>query len=252
MSNSTLGQDRLLRMFRNFGSLTAGKMLGDLFAFLLFVVCSRLYGQEGIGQYSFAMALAGFFMVLSDFGLELLSIKEMARQKGPLARYFSGILSLRLIQTSVSYALLLVLAAILPVTHETKLVIVVIGAYQLIYKLIDGFAAVFVAREDMHRAAFLVASLRVGAALLAVGAALSGASLLMALMVMPLVGIVQAAIGYVMVARYHGAIHLFVSREYFKNTLSEAAPYALSEFLRQYLCCSCWQRYCRLRTRLNS
>jgi len=65
----TLNEDVLVngvrahKIAKNFGFLTMGKLLGDLSTFLFFVVLSRAYGQEGIGQYSLAMALTGFFVL---------------------------------------------------------------------------------------------------------------------------------------------------------------------------------------------
>ena len=50
-----------------------------MFTFVLFVVLSRTFGQDGIGQYSFAMALTGFFGLFGDFGLYNLSVKEISR-----------------------------------------------------------------------------------------------------------------------------------------------------------------------------
>ena len=58
-------------IMRNFGFLTVGKTVGDCFTFLMFVIISRAYGQEGIGQYSFAIAFTGFFAIFADFGLGL-------------------------------------------------------------------------------------------------------------------------------------------------------------------------------------
>lgn len=84
-------------IFRNFSFLIVGKTLGDVFTFIFFVLLSRAFGQEGIGQYSFAMALAGFFWVFAEFGLYNLSIKEMSRHTGDLGEYYGGIFSLRLI-----------------------------------------------------------------------------------------------------------------------------------------------------------
>ena len=51
-----------------------------LFTFILFVLISRKFGQEGIGQYSFAVGLTGFFAVCADFGLYNYSIKEISAQ----------------------------------------------------------------------------------------------------------------------------------------------------------------------------
>ena len=48
------------KIFKNFSFLTIGKVSGDFFTFILFIVLSRKFGQEGIGQYSFAVGLGGF------------------------------------------------------------------------------------------------------------------------------------------------------------------------------------------------
>ena len=63
----------------NAGTLTISRIASDLFTFAFFVVLSRIFGQEGIGQYSFAMALTGFFGLFGDFGLYNLSVKEISR-----------------------------------------------------------------------------------------------------------------------------------------------------------------------------
>lgn len=76
------------RVLRNFSFLALGKVLGDFFTFILFVVLSRYYGQEGMGQYSFAVALTGLFMVAAEFGLLELSVKEMSRIPDSMMDYF--------------------------------------------------------------------------------------------------------------------------------------------------------------------
>jgi O-antigen/teichoic acid export membrane protein len=221
------------RIFRNFGSLTAGKILGDVFLFFLFVMLSRAFGQEGLGQYSFAMALTGFFMVVSDFGLEFLTIKEMSRHKGALSEYYGSIFALRILQSLAASLLLLLLLLVLPMTLETKIIVGLIGIYQFTYKIMDGFAAIFVAREEMHLAALLTSTLRIVAALLAVGVIVLGGGLIETLVVLPIVGLIQVVLGYIMVSRRQGRLKLAISRQYIADTMGRAWPYAVSEFLRQ-------------------
>lgn len=126
---------RVRKIFQNFGFLTLGKTLGDAFFFLFFIVLSRSFGQEGIGQYSFAIALTGFFSVFSDFGLHPFSIKELSRRTDWLRDCYSQIFSLRLILSAVAFGMLLLILPFLPFTRESKLIIVIIGAYQIIYTL---------------------------------------------------------------------------------------------------------------------
>ncbi|MDL1981415.1 MAG: oligosaccharide flippase family protein [Deltaproteobacteria bacterium] len=87
---------KAVQIFRNFGFLTIGKILGDVFTFTFFVVLSRIFGQDGVGQYSFAMAFTGFFVVFADFGLYHLSIKEMSRERHSLGEYYGRIFLVRL------------------------------------------------------------------------------------------------------------------------------------------------------------
>ncbi len=214
-------------------SLTIGKILGDFFLFIMFVVISRAFGQEGLGQYSFAIALTGFFMVLADFGLEYLSIKELSRHSDAVGAYYGGIFLLRLLLSLIATLLLLLLVAFLPLSNDAKIIIILVGVYQFAYKLMDGFAAIFMAREEMHTAALLTSSLRIVAALLAVVVILAGGSLIIALAMLPLVGVVQVFVGYGFVHRYHGPLQLSFSWSYLNDTLRRSLPFAITEFLRQ-------------------
>jgi O-antigen/teichoic acid export membrane protein len=224
---------RLSRIVRNFGSLALGKTVGDGFTFLLFVVLSRVFGQEGVGHYSFAMALTGFFMVLADFGLYNFSVKEMSRWTGDLGAYYGGIFSVRLVLGTTSLVLMLLLVPFLSLSYEAALAIVLIGAYQVFYTWLNGFAAIFVAREEMHFAGLLELSLRMLTALVSIGVVMAGGSLGTALAVLPIVTFGHLFAAYYLVVRKYGAIQLKLSWSYLTHTLHEAVPYALFIFLRQ-------------------
>jgi len=227
------GQSKALQIFQNFGFLTMGKVLGDVFTFLLFVVLSRVFGQEGIGQYSFAIALTGFFAVFADFGLYNLSVKEMSRHTDVLGEYYGRVFSLRLILSVTVLLVLLFVLLFLPFPRETRLIITLIGAFQVIYTLVDGLAAVFVAREDMHLAGLLEFSLRMVTALAGIAVVMAGASLVMALAMFPAVTCVYVLVAYGIVARKYGSPRLAMSWSYLTRTLREAMPYALEFLLYQ-------------------
>ena len=82
-------------IFRNFSFLVVGKVLANATTFILFVFLSRAYGQQGIGQYSFAMAIAGFLIVAADFGLYNLSIKDLSRSLDSISEYYSNVILMR-------------------------------------------------------------------------------------------------------------------------------------------------------------
>ena len=226
-------RSKALQLFWNFSFLTIGKTLGDLFTFALFIVLSRTFGKEGIGQYSFAIGLTGFFAVVSDFGLCPFTVKELSRRVDSFRDCYGRIFSLRLILSATALGLLLLVLPFLPFSHETKLIIAVIGAYQVICGIIGGIGATFVAYEDAHLAGLLEATLRAVAALAGIAVVMAGGNLATALATLPTVAFALLFVAYSLSIRKYGRLNLVVFSSALRHLLREATPYALSLFLFQ-------------------
>ncbi|MDT3778216.1 flippase [Nitrospira sp. MA-1] len=219
------------RIFRNFGYLTIGKLLADGCTFLFFLVLARTYGQEGIGQYSFAMALTGVLSVFADFGIQTLSIKNLSRYRDQVTTYYGRLLAVRLLLSGMVISLLLVMTALFPFPDEMKLLIVVIGAYQIFLTLVEGFGAVFVAWEDMHITSLFEVSLRITTALTGMVIVYLGGSLLLAVSSLPVMTLLHVALGYHLILRRCGALRISVRTAGVRQVLREAFPYALYSLL---------------------
>jgi O-antigen/teichoic acid export membrane protein len=218
------------RIFRNFGYLTLGKVLADGFTFLFFLVLARNYGQEGIGQYSFAMALTGVLVVFADFGLQNLSIKDMSRDRDQVAVYYGRLMAVRVLLSVAVCSVLVGMTAFLPFSEEMKLLILVIGVYQVFITLVNGFGAVFIALESMHITSLLEVSLRVTTAITGIVIVGWGGSLLLAISSLPVMTILHVAFGYYLTHRRCGALHLSVTLASVRHVLGDAFPYALHAF----------------------
>ena len=220
-------------IFRNFSFLTAGKTIGDAFTFLLFVVLSRKFGQQGIGEYSFAMALTGFFVVAADFGLYNLSIKEISLLRTGVAGYFGRILTTRILLSAMTLLVLLPVTYLMPISQEAKLIILLVGIYQVIYTITEGFSGIFVARQQMHVAAWIEFGLRISIAACGIAIAFLGGSLVAAVAAFPVIALLQALI----VGKYSfdqfGVPPVQFSWETTRSLLVQAKPYAAFSFLRQ-------------------
>ncbi len=223
------------KVFKNFSFLVTGKVLGDVFTFLFFVVLSRAFGQEGIGAYSFAMALTGFLAVFADFGLSDLSIKEMSRRGESLCEYFGKILSLRLILAIAVFVLMFLMLYFFPFPHETIVIIFIIGTYQILYSLVDGLATIFIAREDMHFAGLIEASFRMASALSGIALIKIGCELNIVLYILPSLSIVCLIITYLIAVKKYGKFNLILSLSHLTHTLRDAVPYVLSVLLRRLM-----------------
>ena len=171
------------------------------------------------------------FAIFSDFGLYNYSIKEMSRHTGSLEDYCGSLFSLRLILSVIVFGVLLLILPILPFPRETKLIIVLIGAYQVIFNLVNGFTAVFIAREEMYLASFLEFSLKAVTSLVGIATVIAGGSLVLTLATFPAVAIVQVFVAYGIVTSKQGRPKLVATWSYFACALREATPYGLASVL---------------------
>ncbi len=174
-----------------------GKISGDFFTFILFIVLSRKFGQEGIGQYSFAVGLTGFFAVCADFGLYSYTVKEISRHRNSFEAYFQKIFSLRIFQSILVLLILLFAVPFLNFSSMTKTIIIIIGIYQIVYSFIDGISAVFIAHEFMRISAGIEASLKIVTSLSALSIAFLGGSIVASLLALPVFAFIQLFIVYI-------------------------------------------------------
>jgi O-antigen/teichoic acid export membrane protein len=226
------------KIFKNFSLLTFGKISGDFFTLILFIVLSREFGKEGIGEYSFAVGLTGLFAVCADFGLYSYTIKEISKNKSTFKSHFDKIISLRTVQSIVLFIVLLIVAAFLKFSLESKLIIVMVGVFQITYSSIDGISAVFIAHEYMHISATIEASFKISSSLIAIGIALLGGGIVISLTALPVIAIIMFFVARIILRKKIGKSTLSFSYNSLKETFRHAAPYGISDFL--------WQLYARI------
>lgn len=81
---------------KNAGVLAAAETVNCILSFLLIIVIARTLGEAGLGKYSFAFAFIGLFILVSDFGLSPLLVREIAKDRKLTGRYFRNYLSIKI------------------------------------------------------------------------------------------------------------------------------------------------------------
>ncbi len=223
----------LTKVFKNFSFLSIGQISGDVFTFILFVVISRIFGEQGIGQYSFAMGLTGFFAIVSDFGLYHFSVKELSASKENFKTTYGRILSARIILSILIFLLMIAALPLLNFSYETKLIILIIGLYQILYKIVDGASAVFVAKEKMQYSGIIESSMKISIALTGIITAYLTKNLVLVLTLMPIIAGVQIFVTLNLIVKKIGIFKLYFSLPGFINLLKRAKAFGFSEFLNQ-------------------
>jgi len=75
------------KIAKNTGVLLIAQIISYLISFIYILYLSRYLGPSQFGQLSTAIAFTGFFQIFTDFGLQWLLVREIARDKARAAAY---------------------------------------------------------------------------------------------------------------------------------------------------------------------
>lgn len=85
------------RVAKNVGVLFAADVVGSLLSLVLVFAIARSLGDVGLGKYSFALAFASLFILFSDFGTNILVVKDIAVDRSKARAYAGNMLTLKLV-----------------------------------------------------------------------------------------------------------------------------------------------------------
>jgi len=224
---------RAQQILRNFCNLSGGKILGDLATLALFVVLSRTFGEEGLGRYSFAMAIGGFCLIATDFGLYSYTIREISRLGRETSKLYREVIVSRNLVGVLVVSVLLLGVFIAPIDGSTRTILALIGVSQVFYALADGFFAFFVAHERMEVAALGEFVRRFLAAVTGISVIWFGGDLVQVALAIALINLVSMIGSYIYAATSFRVPKGGVSLHGVLKMLRAAIPFAVVPVLNQ-------------------
>lgn len=215
------------RLSTNAAWLFLAQVVVVVIGLIVTIAVSRLLGPEELGRWRFAQALFAYGLTLTDVGLSVLAIRELARSRGAaVAIYGFPIVVVQLLAALVVYGLIvgIMLASSLP--GPTKLVTMALGL--AVFPQALSMAHVLQAHERME----LVARIRIINQALAGLAGLAGLALsrhLLAL-VAPIIVVTLLTDAWVAyrVHSDHGVRFAVPSARQLFGLVGEGAPFLLS------------------------
>ena len=108
--------------------LGAAEFTGKLLSILAFTWLGRTLGPQGYGRLEFAFSLLVFFSLPVDFGLGVYGARGIAKDRSRAAALAADISVVRLCLAAVSFAVLLVVAALAGGDAETRVLVTALGA----------------------------------------------------------------------------------------------------------------------------
>lgn len=126
------------------------EFFSKIIMFVVTVLIVRSFGPENFGRLNIAFSYVAIFMVLSDFGLNTISTREIAKNPQKKQKYFSNVFTIKLL---ISFLLIILSFILSPILHADpfiqKLFILTV-IFNLIQNLTNFFCAVFSGLEIME------------------------------------------------------------------------------------------------------
>lgn len=137
-------------LLKNAFWLGQNEFFSKIILFFVTILIVRSFGPTNFGKYNLAFSYTALLMVLSDFGLNTIIIREVAKHPNLVHKYLANILSIKLI---ISLFLVLIAFIIRPFLNDDpfiqKLFLLCI-AYSLIQNINSLLIAVFSGLEKME------------------------------------------------------------------------------------------------------
>jgi O-antigen/teichoic acid export membrane protein len=114
MKNNESRSGLFEEIFKNLFSLTATRILAQVFAFFATVYVSRVVGVEQYGVLGFVTSILVYFDMASNLGLQLFSTREVARDPAKLSFYVWNTAIIRILSSLVSIGIISVIYLLNP------------------------------------------------------------------------------------------------------------------------------------------
>ncbi len=216
------------RIARNIILIMGGGTFRAILMPIFTVLVARRLGTEGFGAYSFALSLAYILLIIGELGLPKLVVRELAANRGEVARYVGDLTVLRLITGVASAGIIYAIVALTARSSDTRLPLFLIGLSFVVFTgLRRFFDAVFQAFEVMKYQALsdlvdILLTFGVGSVLLLRGFGLVGISY--ALMVG---AVVSMGVDFIILTRKMGKPVFTLDLAFWKRMVAGALPFGV-------------------------
>lgn len=138
------------RIAKNMAVLFLARIISMLFGFFYVMYTARYLGPANYGILSFALALNGIFGVIANFGLDPLTVREVARDKSLARKYLANGIVLKLLFGTLTFLIVFTVVNFLGYPELTKKVVYIVTVSTIIAGLNNLFKDIYQAFEKME------------------------------------------------------------------------------------------------------
>ncbi|MFP4082798.1 MAG: flippase [Candidatus Aminicenantes bacterium] len=135
---------------KNITSLFGAQLITSLLTPLLLIYIARTLGDEIFGKYSFIMSLTAIFLIVSEFGIKSVAVRDVARDTAKAGQYLRNLVSLKLVFSFLIMLLLILFVHALDVPPDTTRASYIFAVGLFFQSLSYAFRWVFHALQIME------------------------------------------------------------------------------------------------------
>ncbi len=146
--NGTSGRARVI--LKNSGALGVSTILGKLLYFLLFILIGRQLGPGQLGKFTFALSFVGMLSVMNDLGLNILAVRDVAREKNLAQTYLGNLIGLKAVLGLLALIITLGAAKLMGYTPGNIRMVLLLGLATLFITVSNGMRWTFQAFQRLE------------------------------------------------------------------------------------------------------
>jgi O-antigen/teichoic acid export membrane protein len=215
------------RVAKNTGVLIFADVTNKLLSLILVIYIARFLEDIGYGKYSFAVAFTAFFTVLINLGLNMLTIREIARDKSLAGKYFGNIIVIKMFLSVITFVLIVFIINMMHYPADTTMAVYLAGIAVILTSFSQLFRSIFTAFERMEYEAFLNIVKTIITVSLGLLVLFSGYGLIELVSVFVVAGIVDFCLSLFIMLIKFAKPTIEVDLAFWRRSISAALPFAL-------------------------
>ncbi len=225
------------RIARNTTLLLFAQIIGYTLSFFYIVYTAKYLGAENFGVLSFALAFTAIFAVLTDIGLQRLTVREVARDKKLAPKYLSNLISIKLLLSAATFLFIAIVINLMNYPSKTVNIVYIITISVIISSFTTMLYSIFQAHEKMEYESIgqiISSALMFGGALIAIKLNLDVTTFsiiyLLSSIIIITYSIIVLKIKFPEILQRSSSSLLELDLTFLKHTIKEALPFAFAIF----------------------
>lgn len=214
-------------IFKNSSFLAISAVVSKFLSFLLFVVIARYLGPTDLGKYAFAISFTGMFMVLSEFGLGILAVRDVSADKSLGPNYISNIALLKFVLCGLALVVVSLLVLILGYPAETVKIVTLVGLAVFLPSAAGGMRWYFQVEQKLEYESILNITSSLLFLVLGIMALMLKGGILGVAFSQAIVGVVILLLSWLIVQKRFVKFKFEFNLPLWKKLLVKATPFAL-------------------------